>query len=91
MLRLACCEATEGGILVCAPVHDAILVEGPADQIEEVAAEAQSAMQRASEVVLAGFPLRTEAKVVTYPERYMDDRGQVMWDTVQDLLAKVPV
>ena len=30
MLRLACCLATERGIEVCAPVHDALLVEGDA-------------------------------------------------------------
>src|SRR5215510_1346814 len=36
MLRLACCLATERGVEVCAPVHDALLVEGPADGIEGV-------------------------------------------------------
>jgi hypothetical protein len=30
MLRLAACLATERGLMVCAPVHDALLVEGPA-------------------------------------------------------------
>src|SRR5262245_27616449 len=35
LLRLACSLATERGIEVCAPVHDALLVEGPADQIHE--------------------------------------------------------
>ena len=35
MLRLACCLATERGVAVCAPVHDALLVEGPADRIED--------------------------------------------------------
>jgi len=29
MLRLACCFATEQGIRVCAPVHDALLIEAP--------------------------------------------------------------
>jgi hypothetical protein len=29
-LRLACCEATEKGIGVCCPVHDALLIEAPA-------------------------------------------------------------
>ena len=29
MLRLACCLATERGVGVCAPVHDALLVEAP--------------------------------------------------------------
>ena len=31
MLRLACCLATERGVEVCAPVHDALLIEGDAD------------------------------------------------------------
>jgi DNA polymerase I-like protein with 3'-5' exonuclease and polymerase domains len=87
MLRLACSLATERGIEVCAPVHDALLVEGPADHIEEVVARTQEAMREASEVVLDGFPLRTEAKIVRHPDRYMDERGQEMWDTVQELLA----
>jgi DNA polymerase I-like protein with 3'-5' exonuclease and polymerase domains len=72
MLRLASIEATESGLLVCAPVHDALLVEGPLDRIEEVVAKTQAAMRHASEIVLSGFPLRTEAKVVRHPERYMD-------------------
>src|SRR5262249_42724735 len=67
MLRLATSLATERGIRVCAPVHDALLVEGPADQIEDVVDKAQAAMKEASEVVLGGFSLRTEAKIVRYP------------------------
>jgi DNA polymerase-1 len=86
MLRLACCLATERGIAVCAPVHDALLVEGPIGEIEEVVAGTQRAMQEASELVLPGFPLRTEAKVVRHPDRYMDERGRRMWETVWSLL-----
>ena len=48
MLRLACCLATERGHCVCCPVHDALLVEGPADEIEDVVAETQAAMHEAS-------------------------------------------
>jgi len=36
MLRLACWLATERGILVCTPVHEPLLVEGPADEISDV-------------------------------------------------------
>jgi hypothetical protein len=89
MLRLACCLATGGGLNVCAPVHDAILVEGPAEAIEEVVARAQAAMAAASETVLSGFRLRTDAKVVAWPDRYMDPRGREMWDRVTRLLAGV--
>jgi hypothetical protein len=91
MLRLACCRATEEGIRVCAPVHDALLVEGPADQIEVIVARTQAIMQESSEVVLNGFALRTEAKIIRHPDRYMDERGRVMWDKVQELLADRPM
>jgi len=87
MLRLACCLATERGIRVCAPVHDALLVEGPADEIEEVVAKTQAAMEEASESVLSGFRLRTDAEIVRYPSRYMDERGAKMWDTVGSILG----
>src|SRR5262249_46047012 len=86
MLRLACIDLTEGGVLVCAPVHDALLVEGPADGIEEVVSRTQASMRRASEVILSGFSLQSDAKVVAYPARYMDEAGQGMWDTVLGLL-----
>jgi hypothetical protein len=86
MLRLACCLATERGVEVCAPVHDALLVEGPAREIEDVAAATRQAMVEASELVLPGFPLRTDAKTVVWPNRYTDERGQRMWDVVCSLI-----
>ncbi|MGH7135915.1 MAG: DNA polymerase, partial [Pirellulales bacterium] len=87
MLRLACCLATERGIKVCAPVHDALLIEAPADEIELAVADCQAAMREASEVVLSGFALRTDAKIVGDGERYSDTRGVQMWDTVMGLLT----
>ena len=35
MLRLACCLATERGIEVCAPVHDAVLICAPLDRLDD--------------------------------------------------------
>ena len=35
MLRLACCLATERGIEVCAPVHDALLICAPLDRLTQ--------------------------------------------------------
>jgi len=89
MLRLACCLATERGIVVCAPVHDALLVQGPAEGIEAVVADTQAAMAEASRLVLGGFELRTEAKIVRWPERYMDERGARMWDTIMGILTEL--
>jgi hypothetical protein len=87
MLRLACCRLTEAGVRVCAPVHDALLIEAPAKDIQNAVAACEQEMQMASEAVLGGFALRTEAKVVAYPGRYMDERGRGMWKLVSGMLA----
>ena len=47
-------------------------------------------MREASQVVLNGFELGTDATVVRYPERYMDERGAVMWRRVMALLDRCP-
>jgi hypothetical protein len=87
MLRLACCLATKRGLSVCAPIHDAILIEAPLGEIEEHVAALQACMREASRVVLGGLELGSDAKLVTWPERYGASRGEVMWDTVTRLLA----
>lgn len=88
MLRLACCFATERGITVCAPVHDALLVEAPTDEIDDVVERTSEAMKDASAAVLGGFRLRTEAKVFRSPDRYDDRRGREMWSRVMRLVAR---
>jgi hypothetical protein len=35
-----------------------------------------------------GFALRTDAKIVRYPDRYIDERGRKMWETVSRLLTE---
>jgi DNA polymerase-1 len=82
MLRLACCLIVERGIKLLGPIHDAVLIEGPADCIEAVVAETQAAMCEAGRILLDGFELRTDACVVVYPERYEDERGVLMWQQV---------
>jgi hypothetical protein len=89
MLRLACMLTTEQGIEVCAPVHDALLVEGPARLIKDVVARTKEAMREASELVLPGFPLKVEPKIVQHPHRYADPRGEKMWQTVRGILTDI--
>jgi DNA polymerase I-like protein with 3'-5' exonuclease and polymerase domains len=89
MLRLACCMATEQEIRVCAPVHDALLIESDIGRIGDKVRATQDAMQTASRAVLNGFPLRTEAKIISYPERYADDRGREMWQAVTSILHSI--
>jgi DNA polymerase I len=89
MLRLACCLATEAGLDVCAPVHDAVLIAAPLDRLEADVARMRAAMAEASRVVLADFELRTEAKIIRWPDRYMDPRGERMWNAVWSLIEEI--
>ena len=88
MLRIACCLGTERGVRICAPVHDAILIEAPVDEIEAEVERMQSYMRTASRIVLGGFELRTDADIVRWPDRYSDPRGQVMWGRVMRLIEQ---
>ena len=88
MLRLACCFVTEAGISVCAPVHDAILVEAPLEELDQTIAETRKLMGEASAIILDGFSLRSDVEIVRYPERYMDERGVRMWEIVTDILKE---
>ena len=49
--------ATERGVEVCAPVHDAVLICAPLDRLEADIAATRAAMAEASRFVLAGFEL----------------------------------
>ena len=85
MMQLAAIYATEGGLSVCAPIHDAFLIKADAIDITEAVARMQQAMRSASEAILPGFPLRSDACVVCYPERL--GSGAPMWGRVQGLLG----
>jgi DNA polymerase I len=87
MLRLACCLATERGTRVCAPVHDALLIEARLEDLPDAVAATQEAMAEASALVLGGFRLRSDAEVFRYPDRFEDERGRTMWKTISKILA----
>jgi hypothetical protein len=88
MLRLACCLATEGSVEVCAPVHDAVLICAPLSRLEQDVVATKAAFAEASRVVLNGFELRSEAKIVRWPDRYSDARGQRMWQETIGLVER---
>ena len=90
MLRLACCLGTENGILVCAPVHDALMITAPVDRIQEDVTRMREYMRQASQTVLGGFSLSTDDRIenmiVKYPDRYFDKRGKDFWSKILNLL-----
>jgi hypothetical protein len=89
MLRLACCLVTERGVQVCAPVHDALLIEADSSGIDDAVAQTRAAMAEASVIVLGGLEVPTDVGVIAWPQRYSDDRGRVMWDRMTEILQKV--
>ena len=88
MLRIACIFLSDADIRVCAPVHDAVLIEAPLAELDATIERAQALMRKASAIVLDGFELGSDAKVVRYPDRYMDERGLTMWNKVMNLIGE---
>ena len=86
MMRIAAILMTEAGIRVCAPIHDAFLIEAPLGELDAVVEAASGLMREASRIVLGVLELTSDAKVIRYPERYVDKRGTVMWSAITRLL-----
>jgi hypothetical protein len=55
------------------------LVEAPADRIDAVVAETQAVLAEASGIVLDGPTLRSDVKVVHWPDRLLDDESGTFW------------
>lgn len=90
MMRLACCLAVEREIKLCAPIHDALLIEAPIDRIDEDVATLKQCMADASELVLGqGRVCRVDAEIIRYPDRYMDENGIALWDQVMGVLDEL--
>ena len=73
---------------MCAPMHDALLVEGPLDDVDEIVSDpgrhAGGRRDRARRL-----RARTDAKIVRYPDRYLDDRGLAFFQRVLELLGSL--
>lgn len=90
MLRIACCLAVDRGIQLCAPIHDALLIEAPLDLIDADVAALKQCMADASELVLGqGRVCRVDAEIIRYPARYMDENGATMWEQVMKILDEI--
>jgi DNA polymerase I-like protein with 3'-5' exonuclease and polymerase domains len=86
ILRVACCLITEAGYEVCAPVHDALLVNCRIEDVDRTKAEVTALMIKASQIVLSGFALKVGVDVTKYPGHLTDKRGEKMWTEVMKQL-----
>ena len=88
ILRLACCFLYEAGFKVCAPIHDAVLIECAVDDIPNTLHDSKSLLAMASRIVLDGFELRTSEKIVEHPQRLGNDSDNDIWQVIQTTLAR---
>jgi DNA polymerase I-like protein with 3'-5' exonuclease and polymerase domains len=89
MLRIACILMVKRGIQLCAPVHDAVLIEATEDTIEQQVVIAQECMVQASQIVLEDFTLTSDAKVIKHPGRFLEDDAEPFWNTVIAIYEQV--
>ena len=74
VLRIACCLATERGIEVCAPVHDAVLIAAPLERTSKPTSwPCKRPWRKPRRRYWAGSCSAPRLK--TYPDRYRDPRG----------------
>ena len=86
MMRLATIYIIDHGLELCAIIHDAFMILSPANRIDDDMLILSDCMRQASRVVLRGFELRLDPKVILYPHRYeADERSRQQWD---DLISR---
>ncbi len=89
MLRIACILMVKNGIQLCAPIHDAVLIEATEDNIEEQAKIAQQCMEDASQIVLENFKLTSDVDIIRHPGRFLDESAEPFWNMVIAIYEKV--
>jgi len=81
IMRLATIYIIDRGLELCAIIHDAFMILSLADRINDDMLSLSECMRRASCVVLHGFELRLDPKVILHPHRYeADERSRRQWD-----------
>jgi DNA polymerase I len=81
IMRLTTIYIIDNALELCAIIHDAFMILSPADRIEDDVLSLRECMRRSSRVVLRGFELRLDPKVILHPHRYeADERSRQQWD-----------
>lgn len=90
ILRIATILADAAGLKINALIHDAIMIESSSQKIETDTELLQQIFTEAGQIVLNGFPLKSDAQIIKYPGRYMDEKGQSMWEQITEILKDFP-
>lgn len=91
ILRRACGYMAEEGLVLCACIHDAVLLESAIEDATTVAETAERCWKQASRDYLYGFELGADAKIVAYPDRWLiEDADDIaLWTRIQTLLDEI--
>jgi hypothetical protein len=87
LMRAVSIELLKAGVRLIAQVHDAFVIESDAGDIEADSQKTREVVAKVSEAVF-GRPLKSEAKIVRYPERYIDDEAGEMLKTFDKVLRR---
>ena len=81
IMRLATIYIVDDELELCAIIHDAFMILSHVNHIHGDMLSLSECMRRASRVVLGGFELRLDPKVILHPHRYeADERSRQQWD-----------
>jgi hypothetical protein len=92
MLRIALIAATEAGLEVAGPLHDAILLQARLEDLDDAIATMKEIMRKAGRAVTGGLPVEAHAEhVVRWPDRYpsRSKDGRDTWGTVLNVLQQL--
>jgi DNA polymerase-1 len=93
MMRIAAIAATEAGIRVACPIHDAFWILAPLDQLSETIQHMVEIMIKAGEAVTGGLTIGVTVEAqIPAPKclgdiRKPDDKGHAMWGEVRNIIA----
>ena len=89
ILHVACVLAERRGIEIVAPVHDAFMAEAAAGRDRRRVRGARSRNARRLRHRAARLRAADRLQIIRPGERYYDERGEVMWQTVSKLVGKL--
>ena len=89
IMRLAHILLFEEGFRVCAPVHDGFLIECRETDLEEAAQEVRRILVTAGELVLGRSGLRADTRILRYPERLIESKGEAIWGRIYEAINRL--
>lgn len=94
ILRLASGYMLDEGLILCACVHDAVLIECAIGEEDAAIKICDGCWKRASAAYLDGFELGSDYKIIRYPDRWGDNHEEnekdvALWEKIQTSLGEI--